>query len=189
MPSLHPRCVQHGLAVAPDGRCVLCRRQNPGDERASYKPPLSAAPTARESRRVRLWGGGALLVLIAAGTGLALRYTGSEPLTVQPTAAGARLTEPVYDPDAEQARTRALALHPRGSVPTIAIDKELLSASVPAPWKNASPAPPTPANAETLSTRSRAAHSRRVARRRTGPWSREPGALPRAACQTVTLTR
>jgi hypothetical protein len=47
VPSVHPRCNQHGL-VAPDGMCVLCRKQTssaPPSQPLDLKPslPLRAA--------------------------------------------------------------------------------------------------------------------------------------------------
>lgn len=43
MPSFHPRCTQHGL-VAPDGMCVLCRKQASSAPPAQKPQPGTHAP-------------------------------------------------------------------------------------------------------------------------------------------------
>jgi glutaredoxin len=77
--------------------CVLCRRQ-----RADFTPPLSAAPPARETSPLKSIALGALLVLGAAGAGLALRFTTDDQIPLQPSAASARLPEVAPEPSAEQ---------------------------------------------------------------------------------------
>jgi len=79
MPSQHPRCAQHCLVVAPDGLCVLCRREAGATQ--SYAPPLSAAqpsPAAGPWKYLALAG---FLLLTAAGVAAALKLAsaGSKP--------------------------------------------------------------------------------------------------------------
>jgi glutaredoxin len=91
MPSQYPRCAQHGLAVAPDGLCVLCRRQANASgstvENHAYSPPLSAAAPALT---VRAWkwktsaAAGALLLLTAAGVTAAIMLASSGGKQPQP---------------------------------------------------------------------------------------------------------
>jgi glutaredoxin len=86
--------------------CVLCRREGaaaqPGAEDPGYTPPLSAAPVQRESSTIKLVGFGALLLLVAAGAGFALKLTSSEQVSLQPTAASARLSEAAHESSPEQ---------------------------------------------------------------------------------------
>lgn len=105
MPSLHPRCAQHGLAVAPDGLCVLCRRQRAAPTAdapdAAYTRPLSAAaPRQRSTSALKLAGIGALIVLAAAGAALTL--SSREHVPLQPTVASASLNEAAPLPASEQ---------------------------------------------------------------------------------------
>jgi glutaredoxin len=65
-------------------------------------PPLSAAPMQHESSSFKLLGFGALLLLVAAGAGLALKLTSSEQVSLQPTAASARLSEAAHESSPEQ---------------------------------------------------------------------------------------
>ncbi len=60
------RCKPHGLACAPNGRCVLCLRAEPAKGRAGRQG--DAAPTGR------LWAGLGLMV-VAMGIGGAYRTT------------------------------------------------------------------------------------------------------------------
>jgi glutaredoxin len=114
VPSMHPRCAQHGLAVAPDGLCVLCRRERSApvgstttgapDAATGYTPPLSASPArpAASPSPAKWVGLGALLLLAAAGAGFALELTSSEQVAVQPTAASGRLSEAAFEHSTEQ---------------------------------------------------------------------------------------
>jgi len=107
VPSLHPRCAQHGLAVAPDGLCVLCRRTStpaasPAAQDSGYTPPMAVEPAASEASSLKLLKWGALLLLAAAGAGLALQLTTKDHVPLQPTAASARLPDVVSEHNAEQ---------------------------------------------------------------------------------------
>lgn len=106
MPSLHPRCAQHGLAVAPDGLCVLCRRQSvrapAGAEDPNYRPPLSAAPPRREANPLKFIGALALLLLAAVAAGFALKQSTDNALPQQPSATSTRLPEADPELDAQQ---------------------------------------------------------------------------------------
>ena len=64
------RCARHGLALAPDGKCVRCRREDAcdGELLALPAPPASAAPRAPVARAGVL---AALLVVLAACIALA----------------------------------------------------------------------------------------------------------------------
>jgi hypothetical protein len=65
IPSSPMRCERHGLALGPEGTCVLCRRE-------ASSTPITAPPEARpRSRAVPLL---MLLVLLAAGGGVLWRY-------------------------------------------------------------------------------------------------------------------
>jgi glutaredoxin len=76
------RCVQHGLVVAPDGLCVLCRRQAAGVPGPAATPPevphvapipaYSTPPAARASLGVI--GLSALLLMAAAGGAWGWKY-------------------------------------------------------------------------------------------------------------------
>ena len=109
MPSLHPRCAHHGLAVAPDGLCVLCRRQ----AEAEYAAPLPAAAPARTGpwKYVAL---ATFVLLTAAGVAAALKLAGSNHQP-QPTAAvvGAppeAAEPPALSPSEQSALDRAKAV-------------------------------------------------------------------------------
>ena len=87
------RCVAHGLAVGPDGRCVLCRT-------ASQAPPKQQKPVMNW-KRVALIGG---LGLIAAGAYVVWRLPGSSPRS-KPESYPEETTEQlVAEMEREQAR-------------------------------------------------------------------------------------
>jgi len=66
VPSVHPRCSQHSL-VAPDGMCVLCRKQaSSGPPAAQTKSQPSAAESAARSESTDKFA--ALLVGVALVT-------------------------------------------------------------------------------------------------------------------------
>ena len=106
MPSLHPRCAQHGLAVAPDGLCVLCRRQSvgapPAAQVASYSPPLAASQRSPSKLALKLVGALAVVALGALGASVVFELGFGGPSVVQPTAASASLAEAAPDPSAAQ---------------------------------------------------------------------------------------
>lgn len=109
MPSLHPRCTVHGLAVAPDGLCVLCRRE--AGETQSYHPPLTAAdpapvtePRAGALKYIALAG---LLLLTAAGLAAALKLASSAKPTA-PAAALVKVPELADPPELSPSEQSAL---------------------------------------------------------------------------------
>lgn len=100
MPSHHPRCVQHGLVVATDNMCVLCRKA----AKASSQPPqetghimprtaaeLTAGGTVGLLRVVGLLG--SLLLMLSGGTYL-LKMSPAEKSPPQPTAAEIERPDP-----------------------------------------------------------------------------------------------
>lgn len=97
MPSNHPRCVQHGLVVATDNMCVLCRKearstsQRPEDAR--YNVPLTAAELTAGGpvgvlRVVGLLGS---LMLSVSAAAYVLKMSPSRVPESQPTAANVEL--------------------------------------------------------------------------------------------------
>lgn len=97
MPSNHPRCVQHGLVVATDNMCVLCRKEarlaSQRPEEPGYALPLTAAElTAGGSmgvlRVVSLLGS---LLLLTAGGVYWLKMPPSQSVVPQLAAAKAEL--------------------------------------------------------------------------------------------------
>lgn len=88
MPSLHPRCAQHGLAVGPDGLCVLCKREAGG-----YTQPLAAAepePTGGTTKYIAI---AAVVLLTAAGLAAALKLAAVSSRQSQPLAAVVKVPE------------------------------------------------------------------------------------------------
>lgn len=111
MPSVHPRCNQHGL-VAPDGMCVLCRKQAssgppPQQQADPVVAPLRAAEAAPESTDKYA----ALLVGVALVT-MAATYLLDTTKVKELTAAHAEAQrgEAQREQDEEAARLRDLAL-------------------------------------------------------------------------------
>jgi len=109
VPSVHPRCNQHGL-VAPDGMCVLCRKQ------ASSGPPpqqqieaVVAPPRAAESAPESTDKYAALLVGVALVT-MAATYMLDTTKVKELTAAQAQSqrTEAQREEDEEAARLQGL---------------------------------------------------------------------------------
>ena len=92
MPSNHPRCVQHGLVVATDNMCVLCRKaaressQPPKKKKnTGYTLPLTAAQlTAGGSMGVlRVVGLLGSLLLLTAGAAYILKMPHAPPTAAQ----------------------------------------------------------------------------------------------------------
>lgn len=90
MPSNHPRCVQHGLVVATDNMCVLCRKEarlaSQRPQEPGYALPLTAAEltaggTMGLLRVVGLLGS---LLLLTAGAVYILKMPHSQPPASQP---------------------------------------------------------------------------------------------------------
>lgn len=111
MPSVHPRCNQHGL-VAPDGMCVLCRKQ------ASSGPPpqqqhevVPAPPRAAEPAPESTDKYAALLIGVALVT-MAATYMLDTTKVKELTASHApsQRTEAQREEDAEAARLQELVL-------------------------------------------------------------------------------
>lgn len=103
MPSVHPRCSQHSL-VAPDGMCVLCRRQASSGPPAAQQQP--AQPSAAAPREATTNQCAALLVGVALLT-LATTYL-IDTVKNNETAASQRAE--AQRESAEMARIQALAL-------------------------------------------------------------------------------
>jgi hypothetical protein len=106
VPSVHPRCHQHGL-VAPDGMCVLCRKQAssgppPQQQAEAVVAPLRAAEAAPESTDKYA----ALLVGVALVT-MAATYMLDTTKVKELTAAHA---EAQREEDEEAARLQELML-------------------------------------------------------------------------------
>lgn len=67
------RCAQHGLVVAPDGLCVLCRRQA-ADAAAPEQPHVAPVSLPAEGRALGVIELAALLLMAAAGGAWGWRY-------------------------------------------------------------------------------------------------------------------
>jgi glutaredoxin len=101
MSSVHPhRCPKHDLAVAPDGQCILCRREQGTPISAiQLEPAPSAMPRVLNS---------GLLVLLSVGlAGAAWATFGLHGLHPQPSAAVAIDTDPAGLASEEKRRADA----------------------------------------------------------------------------------
>lgn len=98
MPSHHPRCVQHGLVVATDNMCVLCRKEARASQRAKksrHRLPLTAAELTAGGvvgllRVVSLLT--SLLLLMAGGAYFIKAPPSARPIP-QPSAANAEAAD------------------------------------------------------------------------------------------------
>jgi hypothetical protein len=103
VPSNHPRCAQHGLVVATDNMCVLCRKEASSTSRrpedARYIVPLTAAElTAGGSLGVLRVVGllGSLLLLVSCAA-YVLKMSRSRVPGSQPTAASVETRQRVTE--------------------------------------------------------------------------------------------
>lgn len=111
MPSVHPRCNQHGL-VAPDGMCVLCRKQaSSGPPPQQQAAPVVVPPQAAEAAPESTDKYAALLVGVALVT-MAATYMLDTTKVKELTAAHAEAQrgEAQRAEDEEAARLRDLML-------------------------------------------------------------------------------
>ena len=117
------RCDQHGLAVAPDGLCVLCHRHaapaSVARDAANSAAPrsLSAPASAGPQGRSKQGAIGALLLLMAAGAAAALkldllgarRGVPSARVSAEPPLARDAQPQPDTQRALDQAKARDLA--------------------------------------------------------------------------------
>lgn len=115
MPSVHPRCNQHGL-VAPDGMCVLCRKQAssgppPQQPDASVVVPPAAAAAAAEPAPESTDKYAAFLVGVALVTMAATYMLDATRLKeLAASAQQAQRSEAQREEDAEAVRLQELVL-------------------------------------------------------------------------------
>jgi glutaredoxin len=134
------RCATHGLAVGPDGTCVLCRG---AEKRGTSR---SNAPL------VALVG----VVLLVAGTALALRLLGTRPgaaesMVKEETRAPAANVEQPDPPEAVAMQAPAAPPFPVAPAPTpgVVIEAPLVpSSAAPSAVVSAEPPPRAPSSAE-----------------------------------------
>jgi glutaredoxin len=112
------RCTAHGLAVGPDGKCVLCRRDRHTSERSG--------------RAIWAWLGGAFALV--AGVAVAVRLARSDAEPQAPAATAERPPEPKVE---LVVAPSALLTHevPRAPMPTVVGTSPLaaVSAQLPVP--------------------------------------------------------
>jgi hypothetical protein len=111
VPSVHPRCHQHGL-VAPDGMCVLCRKQaSSGPPPQQQAEPVVMPPRAAEAAPESTDKYAALLVGVALVT-MAATYLLDTTKVKELTASHAQTqrSEAQREEDAEAARLQELVL-------------------------------------------------------------------------------
>lgn len=110
MPSVHPRCSQHSL-VAPDGMCVLCRKQaSSGPPRPQHEPELPAQPQAADAVAISADKCAALLVGVALVTMVATYVLDTSKAKEIATSQDQSQRSEIQHEDAESARLQELVL-------------------------------------------------------------------------------